>query len=134
MSILNKLELSDQRVQPLTEFQKAILWFMMGLDPYLSLNDFVNGINSFQLYYNFSKGFDIEKEENLVTRYRVSEYLSTIKRRTIYRIERANNPRSREIIIDIEIKETSEMHYFLKECKKQDLGIVRVILLPEKKR
>ena len=77
-------ELKDQRVKKLTEFQIATLWLAIMMEPRLSIKDFTKGIDSFQLFYEFSQGLHLNKDKEPepiqdITEHRVYEYLLSVK-------------------------------------------------------
>ena len=131
----NSSELKDQRVKELTNFQKATLWFMMMMEPKLSAKDFTKGIDSFQLYYEFSQGLHLNKDiepEQLqdITEHRVYEYLLSVKHVTS-KVERASTPEVRESIIWKEFGGLIGSYF---KNPKENWGVLRTILLPDKKR
>lgn len=128
-------ELKDQRVKILTEFQIATLWLAMMMEPRLSIKEFTKGIDSFQLFYEFSQGLHLKKDVEpepiqSITEHRVYEYLLSVKHIT-NKVERASTPEARENIIWDEFGGLLK-NYF--KDPKENWGVLRTVLLPEKKR
>ncbi len=129
------LELKDQRVKKMTDFQKATLWLAMMMEPRLSIKDFTKGIDSFQLFYEFSQGLHLNKDKEPepiqdITEHRVYEYLLSVKHIT-NKIERATTPETRETIIWDEFGGLIGSYF---KDPKENWGVVRSALLPAKKR
>lgn len=128
-------EIKDQRVKELTDFQKAVLWLAIMMEPRLSIKAFTEGIDSFQLFYEFSRGLHLSKDKEPtpiqnITEHRVYEYLSSVKHIT-NKIERASSPETRENIIWEEFGGLIGSYF---DDPKENWGVVRSVLLPEKKR
>lgn len=118
-------ELEDKRFKGLTEWQIATIELMIIMEPTLTLNEIVEGVQNMDLVIPLMNN---EYNPNRVTKYKVWKHL-TSRKGLKKDLEMASTLDERENIM-IEKYGSTHTSYF----KSEDWGSLRNILLPEKKR